>query len=92
MKKSIKLFFIAAIAMGALVISISIASRTYAKNLPKFSYQEYEVYDGDTLWSIAVQCDIEQDIRETIYNIRKTNHLDTALIYPGQKLLVPVKD
>lgn len=92
MKKIIKtrnIFLLTVMTIGALTIIISLATMIYAKP-PKFSYGEYVVSPGDTIWSIALQCGIEQDIRETIYNIRKKNGLDTALIYPGQKLLVPV--
>lgn len=54
-------------------------------------YEKVVVYPGDTLWSIAKEIKTEnEDIRKIIYEIRKINKLDTAVILPGQELLVPV--
>lgn len=46
---------------------------------------------GDTLWSIA-QANYDQsgDMRQYVYKIRKLNDLQTAMIYPGQVLHLPI--
>lgn len=52
-------------------------------------YRSVSVRPGDTLWEIAERYSINSDIREYIYNIKKINGLDSATIYPGQKLYIP---
>lgn len=50
------------------------------------------VDEGDTLWKIAKEYKNEnEDIRKVIYEIRKINKLDSAVIVPGQILLIPQK-
>lgn len=55
----------------------------------KCTYTEYTVQPGDTLWSISSSCNLPQDIRKTVYEIRDKNQLETAIIQPGQTLLIP---
>lgn len=53
---------------------------------------QVEVVEGDTLWTIAESfTDDEVDIRKTVYEIRKTNNLRTAEIYPGDVILIPLE-
>ena len=47
---------------------------------------EYIVRPGETLWDIARQ--YPGDPRKTVYEIREMNDLESAIIYPGQKLIV----
>lgn len=51
----------------------------------------YTVKNRDTLWDIA--CDLtttNKDVRETVYEIKKLNHLtNDESITPGQKLILP---
>lgn len=50
------------------------------------------VQKGDTLWSIVkTNCSNFGDIREVIYEIRDLNDLETANIFPGQKIKIPSK-
>ena len=50
----------------------------------------YVVESGDTLWSIAsVYAPRDSDIRATIHDIRTLSGLETSVIHPGQKLLIP---
>lgn len=52
----------------------------------------YEVKKGDTLWSISEEYNGgKRDHRQAIFNIQERNDLETATIYPGQQILVPVK-
>lgn len=55
----------------------------------KFSYKSYSIQAGDTLWGIAEQCDLKQDVRKTVYLIREKNDI-TPVIVPGQEILIPV--
>jgi len=49
------------------------------------------VQKGDTLWSIAETFrEPHTDIRRMVYMIRKANDLHSAVVYPGQKLTIPV--
>jgi LysM repeat protein len=51
----------------------------------------HTVAAGDTLWDIAAEHTADGgDIRGTVALIRRINDLDTALIHPGDRLLVPV--
>jgi LysM repeat protein len=47
------------------------------------------VSKGDTLWSIASE--LNGNIRENIYEIKKINNLKTSYIYEGQELQLPIK-
>lgn len=50
------------------------------------------VQEGDTLWKIAREHQREgQDTRALIYGIRKINDLNTAQIYPGQQIKIPLQ-
>jgi len=46
----------------------------------------HTVQNGETLWDIARQ--YPGDPRKTVYEIREMNDLESAIIYPGQKLIV----
>lgn len=59
---------------------------TKAKNI-------YEVKEGDSLWRIAGYENVYNDPEEwrKIYAANKDNIGDVALIYPGQKLVIPAE-
>ena len=61
-----------------------------AKGKTEKRYAKVTVYPGDTLWTIAEENNTSKDIRKTIYEIRKANHLDSAIIIPGQELIIPL--
>lgn len=51
------------------------------------------VSKGDTLWDIASKyINIKFDIRDEIYHIKKINDLQTSNIYPGQELIIPIRE
>lgn len=61
-----------------------------ANSAKQIKYTKIVVCSGDTLWTIASEyTDQKGDIREFIYNIKKINNLNSALITPGQELLIP---
>jgi hypothetical protein len=48
----------------------------------------YVVRPYDTLWSIAERSGTS-DPRDLVWRIEQRNHLSTATLVPGQRLLVP---
>lgn len=48
----------------------------------------YVVRPGDTLWSIAAK-NYAGDPRQGIWQLQQANHLATATITPGEKLVLP---
>ena len=48
----------------------------------------YVVRSGDTLWSIAAHS-FAGDPREGVWEIQHRNHLASATISPGEKLVLP---
>jgi nucleoid-associated protein YgaU len=51
---------------------------------------EYTVVTGDTLWEIAAAVtDPGESVRRTIDTVREINRLDSSMLLPGQKLLLP---
>lgn len=53
-------------------------------------YQSVIVCKGETLWSIV--SNLNGNINENIYNIKKLNNLDNSSIYVGQELIIPVSN
>lgn len=62
-----------------------------ADGLQERQYMELVVKPGDTLWEIAESQNLGCDLRETIFEIKETNHLSANMLQAGQKILVPVK-
>ena len=48
----------------------------------------YVVKPTDTLWTIAAHT-YAGDVREGVWKLQQRNHLHSATIQPGQKLLLP---
>jgi LysM repeat protein len=48
----------------------------------------YVVQPSDTLWSIAART-YAGDVREGVWKLEQRNHLDSATIVPGEKLVLP---
>ncbi|MEJ8546032.1 cell division suppressor protein YneA [Brevibacillus borstelensis] len=53
---------------------------------------EITVQPGDSLWNLAIayKTDPKKDVRDMVYAIRELNKLESAIIYPGQTILIPV--
>ena len=51
--------------------------------------QTVVVGDGESLWSIASRTAAPGETREVMYEIERLNQLETSVLVPGQKLLVP---
>ena len=48
----------------------------------------YTVRPGDTLWSVAERT-YSGDPRQGVWELQQRNHLTSATIVPGEKLVVP---
>ena len=54
-------------------------------------YIIHQVKKGESLWSIAVlYYEDNIDIRKAVYHIRKANSINSPIINPGEKLIIPV--
>lgn len=77
-----------------IVISILLCCIIFASNSYGYKEKQYDtinVKSGDTLWEIAKDYSKNEDIRKTIYEIKKVNGLsDDSTIYEGDELKVPV--
>jgi len=53
------------------------------------SFDTVVVKEGDTLWGLAEKYGPDQDIRKTVYEIKKINNLTGKYLKPGQLLIIP---
>ena len=82
--------FIISISILACVISFIISmATTKVFSASLIEYDKIVVSAGDTLWSIALNLD--GNVKENIYDIKKVNNLSNSIIYEGQELLIPIK-
>ena len=75
---------VALVVLAALLVWALFAGETGAGG-PERSYR---VQPGDTLWSIAEKT-FAGDPREGVWELRVRNELDSAVIAPGQVLVLP---
>jgi LysM repeat protein len=76
--KLLTLVCVAALAVG-------LAARGSSGAGPRHTYV---VRAGDTLWTVAERM-YAGDPREGVWKLRQRNHLGSATIVPGEKLVVP---
>ncbi len=85
--------FLAALALllfAALFLgSVAVGSETSGQPEPT---EIVMVGTGDTLWGIAAEINDDGDVRSTMGEIERLNALDSAEVFAGQKLRVPVSD
>ena len=85
--------FLAALAL-LLAAAFSLGSVAVGSETPgqAESTEIVMVGTGDTLWGIAAELNADGDVRTTMEEIERLNALDSAVLYAGQKLRVPVSD
>jgi LysM repeat protein len=66
-------------------LAVGLAARGSSGAGPKHTYV---VRPGDTLWSVAERT-YGGDPREGVWQLQQRNHLASATIVPGEKLVVP---
>jgi len=69
----------------AAALAVGIVARTSHGAGPE---RTYVVRPADTLWSIAARA-YAGDPREGVWQLEQRNHLRSALLRPGQKLVLP---
>jgi LysM repeat protein len=77
---------VAAVAVVLLVGGTAAAGRD-ARPLPT---RYHVVLPGETLWQIAAEVDTSGDPRDTVARIRELNHLQSASLSAGTRLVLPV--
>ena len=75
--------FIIVLALAALAVGL--VARTSHGAGPE---RAYVVKPTDTLWSIAARS-YAGDVREGVWRLERRNHLASAMIRPGQRLVLP---
>ncbi|HHY24880.1 MAG TPA: LysM peptidoglycan-binding domain-containing protein [Clostridiaceae bacterium] len=78
------LFVVTAIFIG-IVLFCGINTYSYKEK----EYETLIVLPGDTLWEIAKENNKSGNIRRYIYEIKKINHLEDSIIYPGMNIKLP---
>jgi hypothetical protein len=96
MKKRFKIvnkkrFFIAFMVLLAMLLMIFVITVYAFDNSPgnTYTYREYIVSQGDTLWDISQKYKGETDIRTYLYDLKKINELNSSDISIGMKLKLP---
>jgi len=77
------------IMIGIILIILAICNQSKVKE--EGAIIEYTVKQGETLWSIACKLDLNENIQQTIYDIKEDNNNLDSIIYPGQVILLKVE-
>ena len=63
-----------------------------ADSLTRLTYMDYEITDGDTLWTIAETYMTDaSDIREAVYELCQLNEISAGELYVGMTIQIPVQ-
>ena len=73
------------ILLCAISLAVGLVAHSSTASGPK---RPYVVRPGDTLWSVAQRM-YGGDPRQGVWQIQQRNHLASATISPGEKLIVP---
>jgi LysM repeat protein len=73
------------ILLAAAALLVGMVARTSHGAGPE---HVYVVKPADTLWSIAERS-YAGDVREGVWQLEQRNHLHSATLVPGQKLVLP---
>lgn len=77
-------FLIAILTISSVVILDGVSAK------PVIDYAEVTVEYGDTLWTIAKRIAPNQDPRKVVWEIQEMNDMNKSIIYPGQRIHVPI--
>ena len=86
--KNKRRFYTLIFTITLLLFTTIFATNAYGYKEPV--YKEITVRNGDTLWNIAQKYNSNNDVRKCIYEIKKTNHLETSEINTGLKLKIRI--
>jgi LysM repeat protein len=73
------------ILLCAVSLAVGLAAHSSTASGPK---RTYVVRPGDTLWSVAERA-YGGDPRQGVWLLQRRNHLASATISPGEKLVLP---
>ncbi len=75
-----------------ILISVFILGSLSVQGRGEKNYARVHIHSGDTLWNIAEQYnERNQDLRKFIHQIMKENDMETAMIYPGESIKIPLE-
>jgi len=77
-----------ALAAGLLLLTAYLSARSAATPAAVTPAAVVTVQPGDTLWSIAGQVAPDRDPRRVVEQLRRSNHLNSVSLTPGQTLKV----
>ena len=81
------MLFVLVAILATVVVGLNIGASASEE---KLQYISHIVEPNDTLWEIAQEYGTHDDIRETIYHIKRLNQLESADLIVGTRILVPV--
>ena len=71
----------------SMIVILSVNTGFATRKDSEVNYSFYTVKSTDTLWSIACEhTPKNKDVRETIYEIKKLNHISESELVPGMRL------
>jgi LysM repeat protein len=85
--KNRRRFFSIIFTLILILFTTLFATNAYGYKEP--AYKQITVKSGDSLWTIALKYNNNDDVRKYIYKIKKVNHLNSSAIYVGTQLRIP---
>ena len=75
----------------AIFLLVALFNISIAKSNSEAEYIDYTVTKGETLWSIAKEyTPNDKDIRQTIYEIKQINNMQTSNVYENQTIKIKI--
>ena len=85
--RSIAIVIFLVIFLSVALFNISIAK----SNSEEAEYIDYTITKGETLWGIAKEYTPDnKDIRQTIYEIKQINNMQTSNVYENQTIKIKI--
>lgn len=90
-KQRFYLFVTLLLIMSFAVIFLFTNSKRAYSEIFKEDYKEVQILKGDTLWNIAINNMSDgYDIRYLVFKLKEFNNMETAQIYPGDTIKIPI--
>ncbi|RCW51637.1 MULTISPECIES: cell division suppressor protein YneA [Halanaerobium] len=92
-KTVLKSFLTAAVVIFSLSMLLILIFSLIGFGENSSNFTRHEIKPGESLWSIAAHYyeTGKVDLRKMIYEIKKINNIDSAIITPGKELIIPLK-
>ena len=84
------LSFLVVVLILSLLITVFYTLISFSENTNNF--RKHEIKKGESLWSIAAKYHNSNnvDLRKIIYEIKNLNNIDSAVITPGEEIIIPL--